>query len=329
MKCERVAENIRPPSKDCYLRMKVTGNVVELLWQNHKSVAPSIRKINSELYEDLRTGEVKEFHHIENRSEDLVSVSRSLSRLRDLLNTNVTDVKKCRWVTLTYADNMTDPERLYCNFKEFNRRHRKRVGHYEYIAAAEPQGRGAWHLHVVMIFDHKAPYIKNADMSADWRQGFVTVKKLDDVDNVGAYLTAYLGDMELNQETIDDIGVMNLVGKEVREVEVTDNCGKKSKKSFIKGARLHMYPPQFNLYRYSKGIKKPEIIQTTEEKAQKKVSSGKLTFEKTLVLSDTDKDFERVLNYRYYNLLRKKGQEEVSAEDASDASVMLTDVIHR
>lgn len=90
-----------------------------------------------------------------------------------------------------------------------------------------------------------------------------------------------------------------------------------------------MYPPQFNLYRYSKGIKKPEIIQTTEEKAQKKVSSGKLTFEKTLVLSDTDKDFERVLNYRYYNLLRKKGQEEVSAEDASDASVMLTDVIHR
>ena len=39
MKCERVAENIRPPSKDCYLRMKVTGNVVELLWQNHKSVA--------------------------------------------------------------------------------------------------------------------------------------------------------------------------------------------------------------------------------------------------------------------------------------------------
>ena len=325
MKCERVAENIRPPSKDCYLRMKVTGNVVELLWQNHKSVAPSIRKINSELYEDLRTGEVKEFHHIENRSEDLVSVSRSLSRLRDLLNTNVTDVKKCRWVTLTYADNMTDPERLYCDFKEFNRRHRKRVGHYEYIAAAEPQGRGAWHLHVVMIFDHKAPYIKNADMSADWRQGFVTVKKLDDVDNVGAYLTAYLGDMELNQETIDDIGVMNLVGKEVREVEVTDNRGKKSKKSFIKGARLHMYPPQFNLYRYSKGIKKPEIIQTTEEKAQKKVSSAKLTFEKTLVLSDTDKDFERVLNYRYYNLLRKKGQEEVSAEDASDASVMLTD----
>lgn len=304
MDFERLSENIRPPTGDTFIRMKVTGNVVELMYTDGKSLPPSIRKLNADFYEDLKTGEVKEFQHANNRSDNLVSVARSLGRLRDYLNANIDDVSKCRWVTLTYRENMTDTKRLYIDFQNFNRRHRKRVGHYEYIVAAEPQGRGAWHLHVVMIFPGKAPFIPNAEMADDWRQGFVTVKRLDDVDNVGAYLTAYLGDMELNQETFDEIGIKGIAGKTVKEIEYIDENGQVRSKAYIKGARLRMYPVQFNLYRCSRGIKKPEIQTVTEEKAQKKVSSGKLTFEKTLRLSDEPNNFNRVLNYRYYNLVR-------------------------
>lgn len=304
MDFERLSENIRPPTGDTSVRMKVTGNVVELMYTDGKSLPPAIRKLNADFYEDLKTGEVKEFQHTNNRSDNLVSVARSLGRLRDYLNANIDDVSKCRWVTLTYRENMTDTKRLYIDFQNFNRRHRKRVGHYEYIVAAEPQGRGAWHLHVVMIFPGKAPFIPNADMADDWRQGFVTVKRLDDVDNVGAYLTAYLGDMELNQETFDEIGIKGIAGKTVKQIDYIDENGQVQSKAYIKGARLHMYPVQFNLYRCSRGIKKPEIQTVTEEKAQKKVSSGKLTFEKTLRLSDEPNNFSRVLNYRYYNLVR-------------------------
>ncbi|PBH17622.1 hypothetical protein BGV21_21320, partial [Clostridioides difficile] len=83
--------------------------------------------------------------------------------------------------------------------------------------------------------------IPNSKMSELWKQGFTVTKKLDDVDNVGEYLTAYLGDISLDevQDMLDDNKVSagfvlnNFVGKEVRDVEVDG-----VKKSILKGARL-------------------------------------------------------------------------------------------
>ncbi|PBH23847.1 hypothetical protein BGV21_19645, partial [Clostridioides difficile] len=66
-------------------------------------------------------------------------------------------------------------------------------------------------------------------------------KKLDDVNNRSAYLTAYLGVISIDevQDMLDDNKVSagfvlnNFVGKEVRDVEVDG-----VKKSILKGARL-------------------------------------------------------------------------------------------
>lgn len=288
------------------VRVKEMGNITELMYSDSYKSECSIRKLNKDQYVDLRSGEVKDFAHIENRSHDLKSISKSLGRLRDYLNTNITHVDRCRWITLTYKENMTDPKQLYEDFKKFNMRLRYHIGKYEYIVAMEPQGRGAWHAHVVMIFDQKAPYIPNDLMAKVWGKGFVTVKKLDDVDNVGAYLTAYLGDMDLEElEKMPD-EAMKLVGRklEIKEIEV-DVDGSKKKKKYIKGARLSMYPPQFNIYRCSKGILKPTITYEPEIIAQKKVSAGTLTYEKTIQLIDQENDFEKTINYRYYNKIRK------------------------
>lgn len=287
------------------VRVKEMGNITEVMWSDSYTSKCTIRKLDKNHYVILDTGEVKEFAHMINRACDLKSISKSLVRLRDYLNTNITDVSHCRWVTLTYADNMTDPKQLYDDFKRFNQRLRYHLGHYEYIVAMEPQGRGAWHCHVVMIFEDKAPYIPNDVMSKAWGNGFVTVKKLDDVDNVGAYLTAYLGDMEM-QEFCSTKEAINLVGKkiDVKEVEIEED-GIIKTKQYIKGARLYMYPPQFNLYRCSRGIKKPVVTYEPEILAQKKVSAATLTYEKTIQLKDIENDFEKTINYRYYNKLRK------------------------
>ncbi|MDU4936625.1 MAG: hypothetical protein E6X43_15080, partial [Peptostreptococcaceae bacterium] len=91
----------------------------------------------------------------------------------------------------------------------------------------------------------------------------------------------------------------------IKEVEIK---GSTEKKSILKGARLHMYPPKFNLYRCSRGIKKPVISYETEIEAQKKVSEGTLTFEKTIEISDNDSQFCNKINYRHYNLIRDKNQ---------------------
>lgn len=302
MKIERLEEQIS--IDPCHLvRLTEMGNITEIMYSEKRSQGGYITKIDADHYVDNRTGEFCEFKHTENRSENLASVAKSLKRLRDLLNANITDVTYCRWVTLTYAENMTDPKKLQYDFKNFNDRCRSIFGHYEYITAAEPQGRGAWHLHCVFIFDKKAPYMDNAVVRDCWKKGFVTVKRLDDVDNVGAYLTAYLGDMELSEAT--EAGISLQTAKGIKEVEYEDENGEKQTKKYIKGARLYMYPPGFNLYRKSKGIVNPTVSVVPYEKAKEKASSGKLTFTKTVALEDDESDFKNTLQYEYYNTIRK------------------------
>jgi hypothetical protein len=301
LKVTRLEHNIRPKDRE-EIRVKTMGNIIELMHTDISNNKIFIRKISDTEYIDLRTGEVKECARIENRAGNLNSIRQSLGRLRDLLNTNITDVRKCKWVTLTYAENMTDPKQLYNDFKKFNMRLKHLLSKdgysYEYIVCMEPQGRGAWHAHLVMIFDTQAPYIDNEIMAKTWRHGFTVTKKLDNVDNVGAYLTAYLGDMEVSEFhslSVEEQNSVKVYG--IKEVEVGD-----VKKSIIKGGRLHMYPPKFNLYRCSKGVKKPVITYEIEEDARKKASAGTLTFEKTLELTNVDCQFKKHINYRYYNL---------------------------
>lgn len=303
MKIEKLEENYRPTHKD-KVRVKEMGNIVELMYTEKQNNKINIRKISDELYIDLRTGEVKECNKIDNRACNINSVRQSLGRLRDCINTNVTDVSKCKWITLTYAENMTNTKQLYKDFEKFNKRlkykFKKDNLEYEYIVAMEPQGRGAWHAHLLLIFNTVAPYIPNTFIADTWKNGFTVTKKLDNVDNVGAYLTAYLGDMDFSEfVNLTDAEKKGVSISGIKEVEVEG-----IKKSIVKGARLHMYPPKFNLYRCSKGIKKPVVSYNTEENLQKKISECQLTYERTIKLSCDESNYSNHINYRYYNKLR-------------------------
>lgn len=308
MKKEILNTNERPMPNEL-VTYKDMGNISEIMYMKKRNSQCKIKKIDKDNYIMLDTGEVKQFEHNLNRADDLNNIRVSLGNLRDYMNTNITDVKKCRWVTLTYSQPdgkpMTDPIRLQKDFEKAIKKLRYEYGHFEYIVAMEPQGNSAWHAHVVMIFNKKAPFIPNELMAEKWGQGFVTIKKLDDVDNVGAYLTAYLGDMDLEEMQQNNIPIKG----QIKKIEIEDDTGQKITKQYIKGARLHMYPAGFNLYRCSKGIKKPEKEIMTAEKAEKKTSGSTLTFERTIRLSDEQTEFENTINYRYYNKIRKDSQD--------------------
>ena len=47
------------------------------------------------------------------------SVRRTLATVRALINCNVTVPQNCRWLTFTYAENMTDEKRLSADWKKF------------------------------------------------------------------------------------------------------------------------------------------------------------------------------------------------------------------
>ncbi len=311
MNIQRLEHHLRPHNSNI-VKFKNCGNIKEISWVERLNRKANIIKISKTQYMHVKTGEVREFlERQKTRADNLHEVSKSLERLRDLINTNVDDVKKCKWITLTYRENMTDTKMLYKDFKYFIDRLRYKVGHFEYIVAMEPQGRGAWHAHMLMIFDRVAPFIENKLMFDIWRSGWVTVKAVDDVDNVGAYLTAYLCDIELNDAfdngvinstpTINKTTLQNAEGLKTVDVKNGDEV---VSKKIIKGLRMHLYPVGFNLYRSSRGIKKPEIEYMTNFDAEKKVRAATLTFEKTFVLSDDDKNFSSTINKRFFNINR-------------------------
>lgn len=258
----------------------------------------TIRKLNKDEYVNLATGEIKEYQHIENRSQSYNSLRQTFKKIRYLINNNFTGQKNELFLTLTYAENMTDTNRLYTDIKKFMMKLRykyKNVSDIDYLSVVEPQARGAWHIHMLMRFNALNSVFLPSDELADlWGHGFVTIERIQHVDNIGAYLSAYLADVEL---TRDNLFKVFEEGREIIEKEVDGE-----KKKFVKGGRLHMYPPGMNLYRKSKGIAYPERKKMTYKNAKKIVGSAQPHYSNRYEIQSDD--FENTIQFEQYNSKR-------------------------
>lgn len=272
---------------------------------------PPIRKIDADHYVDLRTGEVFDYERGDTRADSLQGIRRTLAHIRNLVNTNVTEPENVRWVTLTYAENMTDTKRLYRDYEKFWKKFlywckRNGISKPEYINVIEPQGRGAWHCHVFFIWDEKAPYIPNNDvLQPMWGHGFTKIKALTDVDNVGAYFSAYLADMPLDE--YEKLSCARLDVQSV-EKEFTNDDGLTKTKKFVKGGRLVLYPAKMNIVRKSSGIKVAVPESMTYDEARKKVSSAKLTYSRSYEVVGDDDVAVNIVTKAYYNRKRREKQ---------------------
>ena len=303
------------PKMDEYAVTKVTtmGHVVEVQTRQKNSSGTPCKKLDKDHYLDTRTGEVLEYQHIENRSESTRSIRNTLARIRALVNTNVTKPDNVRWCTFTYAENMTDTRKLYEDYFKFWKRFcywckKNGIEKPEYITVQEPQGRGAWHIHAFFIWDSKAPYIDNNTVMAKlWGHGFTSTKALHDCDNIGAYFSAYLGDMPLEDvaKLPADEQKKACSATSVLEKEFTDEQGRTKKKKFVKGGRLYLYPPGMNIVRTTKGIKQPELEFMTLAEAKEKVSSAKLTYSCAYEIVGDDGEVLNRISKSYYNRIRK------------------------
>lgn len=285
-------------SSSAYVTVTQAGSVVEIQYMEKMNHAATIKKINANEYVDLSTGEIKEFQHIENRSQSYKSLRATFKKLRYLINNNFCGRKNELFITLTYEENMTDTKRLYEDMKNFMKRLKyqfKNSTTVDYLSVVEPQQRGAWHVHLLLKFnDLSSVFIPSSELATLWGHGFVKIKRVDGVDNIGAYLTAYLADLELTPETM---AVAFQTGHDVVEKDVDGQ-----KKAFIKGGRLHMYPPGMNLFRKSKGIAYPEREMMTYAGAKKIVGSAEPHYKKKYEIQADD--FSNTLIFEQYNLKR-------------------------
>lgn len=284
-----------------------TRHILEVQYLEKMNTSCNIRKLDKDRYMVIDTGEIHEFKHTETRDQSYNSLRQTFKKIRYYINNNFEGHRNELHVTLTYAENVTDPKQLYSDFDKFFKRLRykfKATTSIDYMSVVEPQERGAWHCHVLLRFnDLESVFIPNKELAELWGHGFVTIKALKDVDNIGAYLSAYLADVEM--DSIKDAETIHRLCSEQREVVTKVIDGEE--KRFIKGGRLHMYPAGMNLFRRSKGILFPERQRMTYQNAKKECGSLKPHYSKTYTV-DTQ-DFQNTIHYEQYNLKRTENEQ--------------------
>ena len=262
------------------------GNIFEIIHCSNPNKNINIKMYDKDNYIDLKTGEFKECNHITNRKENLNSLRRTFKTMRGYINANFFGEANELHIILTYAENMQDPKQLYTDMDKFIKKLKYHFGSsIEYITAVEPQERGAWHCHCLVKFKSADNiFIKNEIISKLWGNGFTKVKSLKDVDNIGAYLSAYLTNV-------------------VEEGDETTQSNK-----IKKGQRLHYYPPKMNIFRKSKGIVKPQEFILSYDEAKKIIGSAKADYQSETVISNDNKEIVNVITHQYYNIKRSNNQ---------------------
>lgn len=144
---------------------------------------------------------------IEDKENNRIKVLRRARRdLRRIINSNVYKYKDKnnniifpKFLTLTYADNVQNIKKSNLIFKNFMKRFNyylyknnyfeRNKSNLKYSAVIEFQKRGAIHYHIVF---YNLPFLSSDIISKIWGQGFVKINKIDNVDNVGAYVCKYM-----------------------------------------------------------------------------------------------------------------------------------------
>ncbi|MFA5603801.1 MAG: hypothetical protein WDA12_02980 [Bacilli bacterium] len=307
VKIERLSEervrNMIEDDDTVFLR--TTGQTSNITFTEKLNTECHVKRLPNNQYQILRTGEIKDCKpQIEDRSGNIKSLKRTFKTIRDTINTNCTDVEKCRMITLTYEENMTNTKQFDKDINLFVKNFNYNYGKSENIKICEPQGRGALHAHIIFIWDKKAPYIPIEEINKMWGHGYTYIQSLyGNVDNLGVYFTAILSDLP-----IEDAKSINIdyEDKDIKEIWYDVKAGKrlKSPKCYVKGARLHLYPPKFRIYRGSRGLKKPAEEKTTYSKAKEKVGSAIPTYVSAFRITDKDKKWSNLIIKEYYNSKR-------------------------
>ena len=260
-----------------------------------------IQVLDGSSYLVKATGEIKAFEIDEDvgRSNSYKSLRRTFRQLRYLINNNFVGAQNELFVTLTYGGDdrpriLDGGKRFYMDFQIYIKALRRKYGRVEFINVVEPHEDGYLHAHVLLkFFDHDSIFIPNDDMqNVYWKRGFTKTSNLVGVTNIGAYLSAYLSDVELTDSAVNDC----LKARE--KIEVKEVSGKK----YIKGARLKYYPKKFNIYRRSRGIIDPVVHKGFAGEFKKKI--GILGREPDFIKKYEIEvnDFSNTIIYEHFNL---------------------------
>lgn len=187
-----------------YFKVISSGSVLEVYEYEKDPVIIDRNKQNDDKYNQyekivLGNDENDWLHEKTDRTDErrnqTMRDARNLTKRLALMNFSGGDT----FLTLTYAENMQDIEKADDDFKKFMKRFRYRTKQkIKYLAVREFQKRGAIHFHLLCdwrVDSNDEEEIRELERwlgEVVWGHGFVDIKVLDGVDNVGAYLIKYM-----------------------------------------------------------------------------------------------------------------------------------------
>lgn len=188
----RIPFKIRQFNKKCVFNKKliVSGNVLEM-YEYEKPVVKG--------FDTKHKGRANaSFTSQETKKENRVKIAhRARSHVRRMVNANP---QLNKFLTLTFAENLTDIEKARYEFDKFVKRVKTEIKTFQYVVVIEFQKRGAIHFHLLC----NLPYVDSKKLAKIWGNGFIKINRIDHVDNVGAYVTKYM-----TKDNIDE----RLIGK--------------------------------------------------------------------------------------------------------------------
>lgn len=160
-----------------------SGRVVEVYEYCSK---PMTRGDSSKPKETVSTKPKKEPTDADKYLSAEQSLSRTRKTVRRLINANEMHLDK--FLTLTFAENLTDVKEANYKFMKFIQRLKYRYRDLQYVTVIEFQKRGAVHYHMLC----NLPFIDKEYLATVWKHGFIKINQIEHVDNVGAYVCKYM-----------------------------------------------------------------------------------------------------------------------------------------
>lgn len=232
-----------------------SGSIVEL-YEYEKSIL--LGETNNGFGRAVEASEEDKARH---RKYTLAKANRTVRRV---INANVDAWgEKPKFVTLTFAENVTNIKQANYEFKKFRQRLEYELKlKLKYVVVIEFQKRGAIHYHVVFF---NLPYVKADFLASVWRNGFIKINAIEHVDNIGAYVTKYMTKdsdderLQGQKSYFTSRGLKKPVERYLNEKEIADIKDKLSHKKVYENTFANEYTgnilyTQYNLKRTNNSI---------------------------------------------------------------------------
>lgn len=124
-------------------------------------------------------------HHNHSKVIRIDNVIRAKQKIRRLINSNP-DMNK--FLTLTYSTETTELKTSNYNLNKFMKRLKRDYPDLKYLAVPEYMKNNRVHYHILS----NLPFVSCEVLRTTWQNGFVFIRKINNLQNVGVYISKYL-----------------------------------------------------------------------------------------------------------------------------------------